>query len=376
MSEALALEQAIAAGLGYILSRQAGDGSWTDWDLPPGSSAPWTTAYVGYKLRTLPPDLKARAAPHLAAAARWLADQAFPDGGWGYNALVGPDADSTAHAILFLASVSQPIPLADATTQNASPVRSTAVRPVPEAAYARLASFQNPDGGFATYLRTFQPNSWNASHPDITPMALLALLTHPAGTYREPVRQGMEYVLRQRTASGLWHSFWWRSCLYGTEASLALLDADGLQATSPAAPFPATLAQIEPDNAFEVALLLSGLLYGSYGPPGSSVSGEPRPAIPSGARDIARDLAGRLVREQQSDGSWPSAPILRITRRDCYDPWACGDAGPLYADPHRLFTTATAVHALGRICAKSAKSCCSWPTPCAPASRPASPTPR
>jgi squalene cyclase len=312
-ARANAPQNAIAVGLDYVLSIQADDGSWTEWALPPGSSTPWTTAYVGYKLRSLPAESMARATPHLADAAHWMGANAFAGGGWGYNALVGSDADSTAYAILFLASASQP---------------------VPEAAYARLASFQNPDGGFATYPRTGLPDSWHVSHPDVTPMALLALLTHPAASYHGLIRRGTEYVLRQRTAQGLWNSFWWHSCLYGAEASLTLLNACDVEMPSPAG-----LALIEPANAFEAALLVSALLY----------------ARGAGWQAIVRDLADRLMGEQQPDGSWQSAPILRITQRDCYEPWACSDAGPLYADPNRLFTTATVLHALSRVSALTSR---------------------
>ena len=39
-----------ALSVDYVLSRQHADGSWVDWELPPGQSSTWTTAYVGGKL--------------------------------------------------------------------------------------------------------------------------------------------------------------------------------------------------------------------------------------------------------------------------------------------------------------------------------------
>src|SRR5579862_3356209 len=95
--------------LDYILSLQSDDGSWTDWKLPPGTSAIWTTAYVGYKLQLLPGDLRLKAAWSRHASTRFLAENQFEDGGWGYNEAVGSDADSTALAILFLASEGQAV---------------------------------------------------------------------------------------------------------------------------------------------------------------------------------------------------------------------------------------------------------------------------
>src|ERR1700722_10729424 len=84
------LERVLGSSLEYILSRQRRDGSWGDWALPPGESSIWTTAFVGCRLTGL--------------AATWLEERIFSDGGWGYNEEVGSDADSTALAILFLAS--------------------------------------------------------------------------------------------------------------------------------------------------------------------------------------------------------------------------------------------------------------------------------
>jgi squalene cyclase len=302
----LALKEAIASGLNYILARQAEDGSWTEWALPPGSSSMWATAYVGFKLRNLPLDLASMATPRIMAAARWLSDHVLADDGWGYNEIVGSDADSTSYAILFLASVGHQ---------------------VPDASYTILHILQRADGGFATYLPIGKPNSWNVSHPDVTPIALLALLAHPE-PYLNAIQRGIEYVQWQETSLGLWNSFWWGSSLYGTEASLSLLDAVGI-----VVPLSYALTQIQPANAFELALMISSLLHVDC----------------DGSRPIIRDLVNKLINQQQPDGSWNTAPILRITWRDCYEPWASANAGQLYAETSRLFTTATALHALARV---------------------------
>jgi squalene cyclase len=245
-------------------------------------------------------------APRFKAAARWLNDNMSADYGWGYNEIVGSDADSTSYAILFLKSAGQQ---------------------VPDAAYTLLVNFQRPDGGFSTYLPSGEPNSWNVSHPDVTPVALLAMLTHSVPDCGV-IQRGIDYILQQKISLGLWNSFWWRSCLYGTAASLSLLEAEGIEM-----PLSTALIQVEPNNAFEAALLISCLLY------------EGRDA----SHDMIRDLVEDLISQQQPDGSWKTAPILRITRRDCYEPWASADAGQLYAEQNRLFTTATVLHALAKV---------------------------
>src|SRR5437762_11644312 len=100
-----AIDDALATGLDYILGLQAMDGSWSEWELPPGESSPWTTAFVGYRLRLLPPCLRKRAISARQRAAEWLVRAEFAGGGWGYNDTVGVDADSTAFGILFLSSL-------------------------------------------------------------------------------------------------------------------------------------------------------------------------------------------------------------------------------------------------------------------------------
>ena len=100
-----AIRDAVARGLKYILGQQNTAGNWTEWELPPGQSSCWTTAFIGYKLRLLPPDLSTRAINARKRAAEWLVQAEFEGGGWGYNETVGADADSTAYSMLFLFSM-------------------------------------------------------------------------------------------------------------------------------------------------------------------------------------------------------------------------------------------------------------------------------
>jgi squalene cyclase len=298
------LEQAIAAGADYVLTLQSPNGCWTDWALPPGSSSVWSTAYVGYRLLHLPQSLCIDSADAVRDASHWLLVRQSADGGWGYSAAVGPDADSTSFAILLLKAV---------------------LGCVPQTAYDHLLSYQQKDGGFATY-RDAAAGSWSVSHPDVTPVALLALLPH-LGVRDERIRRGIARVLWQQTTNGIWHSFWWHSHLYGTAASLALLRSLGVPSRRPV-----QLPCVESANAFETALLLAC---------------EIDAAVPPRSAAVARWVE-RLLGEQRPDGSWASTAILRITRRDCFAPWAETAPGPLFEDPHRLFTSATVLGALSR----------------------------
>jgi len=303
-----AVVRAIEACARYILGCQAADGSWRDWNLPPGESLPWTTAFVGYRLIRTPAKLAALCEAATHHAAKWLLGAEFSGGGWGYNERVGTDADSTACAILFLAS------------QGSS---------IAGRSYRRLKSFQLPDGGFSTYLAGNGAGSWGIAHPDVSAAALLALLArYPPES--ATIARGIEHVLARRTPAGLWNSFWCPSPLFATEASLSLLDKVGVMSDTASAC--ESIRALTPRNAFECALMVSiiGFLHRDF------------PSAP------LRALIKRLLEEQKADGSWESEPILRVTRRDCFEPWKENEAGSLYHDPHRLFTSATVLEAMSR----------------------------
>jgi hypothetical protein len=299
---ASAVEGAIGSCLDFLLDARSNEGCWSEWDLPPGRSSTWTTAYVGLQIRELAAPLNSLVAPALRSAARWLQQNELGGGGWGYSELTGCDADSTANAVLFLRRSGEP----------------------PSAAtYLRLLRFQQADGGFSTYDADEGLGSWGITHIDVSAVAGLAI---------QPIEEAFDravgYILRGRTADGLWNSFWWSSSLYATRASLALLRTvnPGLEVTTTRT----SLRQIVPQNAFERALLLDAL------------------GLCDGPPELADALAASLAEEQFSDGSWPSAPILRITHRTCTTPWNSPDAGELYADTDRLFTSATVLAALAR----------------------------
>src|SRR3954447_13519590 len=72
---------AVSAATAHLIECQRPDGSWWEWDLPPGPSGAWVTAYVASRL---PRDAPGAAAAR-ARAARWLREHEEPGGGWGYN---------------------------------------------------------------------------------------------------------------------------------------------------------------------------------------------------------------------------------------------------------------------------------------------------
>lgn len=297
---------AISKGLEFLLTQQSAQGSWTDWQLPPGESLIWTTAYVGYRLSSLRGIHRSSAEGAMWRAAHWLLAREFSGGGWGYAEGLPRDADSTALAILFLTS--QRLPITERT-------------------WERLREFQNPDGGFATFTPHAGVGSWALSHPEVTATALMALMAEDPSS-SESIKRGISYSRKQMTPARLWDSFWWNSCLYATESNLRLLRRASFEGDMSLTR--TALRSIRPGNSFEYALAILSLLYA-----GSATN----------APELNESVEA-LLSAQIQDGSWPSVPILRLTNRDCPEPWTRADAGPLFADQNRVFTSATVVAAL------------------------------
>lgn len=301
----MTLSSALERGLDYLRASQSGAGFWSDWQLPPGESSMWTTAYIGFRLSCLPPRYRERLGENFLRADAWLRASEFSEGGWGYARQTGPDADSTALALLFL---------------RARGYRGNADR--------QLAACQQADGGFSTYRQDASFGAWVQSHPEVSATTLLALLPTPFAR-SERMQDAMLYLKCRQRPDGLWNSYWWTSCLYATQASLAFLDAFGERPDS--ARLTASLGQIPATTAFESALLLMCLCQlGNAGQP------------------LAAAHARKLLAGQLPDGSWPSQPMLRLTSRTISAPWLLPEAGPLFKDGKRLFTTATVLAALGQ----------------------------
>jgi squalene cyclase len=300
------LAHAIDAGLDFLRANQDDAGCWCDWQLPPGQSRMWTTAYIGYRLSSLPGGRVGAIVDSLTRAEAWLRAAELPGGGWGYSPETGPDADTTSLALLFL--------------------RARGV-PIGEDSRQRVRSHQQADGGFSTYTGGSSWGSWIQSHPDVTAVALQALSVTATSASSAELGQGMRYVREHARADGLWESFWWTSCLYATEAMLAFLR----EAVEPldGARLMASLRTVPTPAPFESALWLLCLLH-----------------LGGAAGGLASDRAAALVSDQRPDGSWASHPVLRLTSRHVREPWNAEDSAPLFADDRRLFTTATVVAAL------------------------------
>jgi sporulenol synthase len=288
----------------FLLQLQSTDGAWRDFDLVPGQSDAWVTAYVGSRLMPLAQE---PTAPDVAlavqAALRFLQNVRHPRGGWGYNRRCEPDADSTAQVLLLFRQADHEISSPD---------------------YAALARFQLSDGAFATYTTSTPDHGWGRGHTDVTAVALRALSDLLPADHTV-IRRAYASLSQDLSRPDPWASYWWPSRLYLAREVLVLQ-----QAQPRAFPHLPPIPEIGRNaNPFEQALALQvALLQGA-------------------ACSLVSEMVRRLVSLQQNDGGWKSAPILRVTdpRSKSLDDELCRNS-PVARDHRRLFTTATALAAL------------------------------
>ncbi|MGD9934344.1 MAG: hypothetical protein AB7T37_11575 [Dehalococcoidia bacterium] len=283
---------------GYLLAGQAADGHWSDYQLPVGESDAWVTAYVAVALTRLRVQQAAGVGAAVQAAVRWLIANPAHPAGWGYNAATGPDADTTAHVLHLLKAASTPHDVrADETW---------------------LLGMWRPAGGFATYPRD---DAWGRPHPDVTPVAFLAL-SEPA---RRALRPAVVEVLSaSRDEFGGWPSYWWRTAHYATLQAARAIKQDGLELAAPA-PIVHESGTRAIYGDFDLACLAGIAAVGGHA--------------------AAAGLAAALVSRQMVDGSWPGSLSLRVTDPECEQPWL-HPLGRLYTDQHGYITTATALRVL------------------------------
>ena len=189
--------RAIQTGLRFVLDRQAPDGFWRDYELQPGPSDVWATAWIGWCLAQCRSDDATFRSARFAAV-RAVAASAVP-GGWGYNRSTGPDADSTAWACRLFAA------------HNA---------PVADMAVEALEPYLDSGGGAHTF-REAGVGSWGDPHAEVTPMVGLALAE--AGSRSPLIAALRSRVVLDQGADGDWTGFWWGTSVYATAWSLVFL---------------------------------------------------------------------------------------------------------------------------------------------------------
>jgi hypothetical protein len=193
------VEAAVCEAVDFLLEQQDRDGFWREFDLQPGASEAWTTAWVGWclcrmVLRERAQRARIRESCRRAAAA--LRDSRIV-GGWGYNRRAGPDADTTSWVLRFLSACGF----------NIEPI-------------VYLGPHVDSGGGVHTF-RELDFGSWTDAHDDVAANAGLALLTASTS-------QHLALRIRQRLVRRFpGKTYWWATPTYGVAWSLRFLTASG-----------------------------------------------------------------------------------------------------------------------------------------------------
>ena len=198
----------IRACVGRLSLLQHRDGSWSDFQLAPGTSTSWVTGYTGCALAVAAAD--PRVAPALRQVAGRVADRALSrvltersqSGGWGYRPDVRPDADSTAWVLRLIALR-----------------RPAGWRADAAAALAFLDRHATP-GGYRTYADA-STGRWADPSPDITAAVLMA--RRAAGDLDRSAQAHTAQRLADTAEDGRWQSLWWTADGYPTAVVTAAL---------------------------------------------------------------------------------------------------------------------------------------------------------
>lgn len=307
-----ALFEAVQRALAAVLAMQCDNGKWTDFYIPDvgGVSDTWVTAHVGLRLANLP---STWSNPAIVRALEAATDYLLSTwrSGWGYNEQSPVDADSTAHALLFLQAIG---------------------REIPRHAVHVLLRFQQNDGGFATFRGTAEvsaAHSWYISHPDVTPIVIRALVPYiTAPKIARVVTQACQHIEIDRIDDHTWPAFWWRLRWYTASAWLQAFRAIN-------APLPAFGRLLGQDGTFQCTSDLDSALLHEF-------------LTAMGSVNDAQPIVQYLVRRQCEDGLWPSVPVLRVAKPEVYRPWEAQDAGTLYADVQGVYSAATILSTLAQ----------------------------
>jgi hypothetical protein len=195
-----AVSAAIERGVDALLDLQGGDGFWREFDLKPGPSVAWATGWVGWCLMGAAPSLidrrfRVREACRRASAALLRTGMA---GGWGYSLQTGPDADTCAWVLRFLASCGYRID-----------------------PRAYLDRYIDPGGGVHTFLEPSY-GAWTHAHDDVAANVGLALAEMEVG------QSWCGRAIRERLESRFpGETYWWSTPEYGVAWTLRCFARSG-----------------------------------------------------------------------------------------------------------------------------------------------------
>lgn len=333
------METAIDRAVEFIVSMQDPDGLWRDFETLAGRSSDWVSGFVlqALSISHCPGDVSARAVSALASRQR-------QNGGWSYNRVVPTDCDSTSWVLL---AISPSLHREASTIQKG-------VR------YLRKHQ-DGISGGFATYcpwdrvhefIGVSSANSmagWFSPQICVTGVAVQSLLGVGTPISDEGIQKALKYIEKGRNTIGLWDSYWWKGYAYGTYQALKALSlSKALTAEISDKAADAILSGQRDDGGWNDWAGDKGEAFGTAYAVSSLLLLQSNRVLQSAESGIKW-----LVRHQNDDGSFPSAPILKIPPPMVKDPAAVRrwrsegmGTGVVIRDKGRIFTTSAALQAL------------------------------
>jgi hypothetical protein len=295
----------VAHAIEAVLSFQRPSGAWKDFDIQNArASDAWVTAHIGLKLASLPEKWTSEAIDQaLDKTTTFLVNQWRH--GWGYNANIPVDADSTAHVLLFYEAIG--------------------IKP-PPSTVPLLLTYQQVDGGFATYNRHRSPNmasSWCVSAPDVTPIVARALKPYSANPeVRGSLKRALARMEPDRLKDNTWPAFWWTLKWYTAQAWAATCQSLGCAFPDLYLPLSSVgLTNLDKALLLELALILD-------------------------YRELAAELYSSLVRSQSDSGLWPIEPALCQPVPGIFTPWEQENRDVVYLETVGIYSAATILHAI------------------------------
>ncbi|WP_423146361.1 hypothetical protein [Rubrolithibacter danxiaensis] len=310
-------DEAIERGLNFILSSQQQSGFWIDFQLPPGKSDEWVTAYTGYYLSFFDDP---RINNSLKRAGEILKARYRPGLGWGYNVLTPADADSSLWAYLLLTRI----------------FKTDDVK-----IYDHSELYLLPQGGVTTYIEEdkIRANTkldedasfdgWQSLHLCVT--AAYALSGNKHALYS---------ILENQRLDGSVPSYWWTTDEYATALATEAMALDPScnkneirKATDWALGRLQTSLGSPVSSSFNISLLLRILLLS--------------PEVKAVREAIDKGLT-YLLESQQENGAWMPSACLRVPMPGTIKPDEATNNWTL-TDQNGIFTSITVLTTLDRI---------------------------
>lgn len=333
------VKNSLEKAVNYLLNTQHTTGSWTDFWLPVGTSDAWVTAYTGlglyayitsalYNEKTMKKTLTA-----VNRAGRFLSKQyRFPQG-WGYNINVAPDADTTAHVLLFLYQLQ----LLPKNNINYLKEDEENVKYLSDKMKNEVVNFlkqhKSSESGYSTYNYSHQCHQWNQPCLDVTSSVLRSLFLIGDLDGNDLSQAWQKNFYHQQKENGSWQGYWWAADNYTTALTLEIWKLAGFPEMK-YNPF----SSLTDFSIFDLAwkLWINSIFWSS-----------------NNCFDCDRGILIKesytflteILKAQAEDGAWPSAEILKVPPQFKKP----GSTTLWTEDKRRIFTTATVIRVLSVI---------------------------